>query len=97
MLLGNKTVTNLNEISHNGSADVRADMCRFMKKRAEKMARDSEMSQINGMVSQVSRLENEIKQAELQKIILNKQFQKDKDKSKPTSTYIMEDPNEKFN
>ena len=44
------------KMNKSGGKNILDDMNRFLKKRAEKMARDSEMSQINGLVNDLSRV-----------------------------------------
>ena len=60
MFAGHRTEHEMLEVSQSCSKDVLADMHRFMKKRANKMARDSEMSQIEAMTSNLRGVEREI-------------------------------------
>lgn len=60
MFAGHRTEREMLEMSQSCSKDVLADMHRFMKKRANKMARDSEMSQIEAMTSNLRGVEREI-------------------------------------
>ena len=55
MYAGHRTyneIQNVSNVSQSHSKDVLADINRFLKKRATKMARDSEMSRIDGLISE---------------------------------------------
>ena len=84
MYAGNRTASQMDHnYSKSGGKGVLDDMNRFLRKRADKMARDSEMSQINGLVNNLSRVQQDIDET----MFLREKLVQRMNNDKPTSTY----------